>query len=160
MRCSMHALRPPYALTLHEATPFSRAKPYGNALQKLRRDPRARATAETMDERSSSARARVGRATRVRDFTRWPLKFAADRAGCGETARPPPRPRLRHGTNSRPSWKACHSGSVWVEGLLFFTWHAWTSSGIVIAIPHFEPSVTKIGMRLLYTTGHLSLPSK
>ena len=66
MRCSMHALRPPYALTLHEATPFLRAKPYGNALQKRRRDPRARATAETMDERSSSARARVGRATRVR----------------------------------------------------------------------------------------------
>ena len=60
MRCSMHALRPPYALTLHEATPFLRAKPYGNALQKLRRDPRARATA---DERSSSERSVLLRAT-------------------------------------------------------------------------------------------------
>ena len=78
-RCStnalLHACAAPYALTLHEATPVSRAKPYGNALnKKLRRDPRARATA---DERSSSERSVLLRATM--ELSSGPLELPADK---------------------------------------------------------------------------------
>ena len=63
-----------------------------------------------MDERSSAV------------LLRAPLTAESNRgarAARGDTARTPPWYRLRHGSCARPRWKACHSGSVGVDGLLF-----------------------------------------
>ena len=63
-RCStnalLHACAAPYALTLHEATPFSRVAPCVRYDPKNCGEIRARATA---DERSSSERSVLLRAT-------------------------------------------------------------------------------------------------